>query len=72
MNCKVSRQKVLAGLEKCASIDCKGCPYDGHYPCQNKLANDALDLLLDQSERIKRLLEGSKILVNALKEYEDD
>ena len=72
MNCKVSRKKVLMGLEKCASVDCKGCPYEGHDRCQNKLANDALDVLTKQNRRIERLLEDSKILVDALKEYEDD
>ena len=50
------REKVIRGLELCASTDCVGCPYRGVSPCQNKLAADALALLKDQ-EPVKPVFE---------------
>lgn len=46
------RTTVLKGLERCAGIDCTGCPYQRISPCQNKLVADALALLKEQEPRV--------------------
>lgn len=46
------RATVLKGLERCAGIDCTGCPYQRISPCQNKLVADALALLREQEPRV--------------------
>lgn len=46
------RATVLKGPERCAGIDCTGCPYQRISPCQNKLAADALALLREEEPRI--------------------
>ena len=51
------REKVIRGLERCAGIDCTGCPYQSISPCQNKLAGDALALLREQEPRLMTLEE---------------
>lgn len=71
------REKVIQGLlhhkgNKTPS-PCDGCPYDDEEPhCSQRLAEDALVLLREQKERIKRLIEDAKILCDALDEKEDD
>ena len=49
------RATVLKGLERCAGIDCTGCPYQRISPCQNKLVADALALLREQEPRVLTL-----------------
>jgi len=51
------REKVIRGLERCAGIDCTGCPYQRISPCQNKLVADALALLRAQEPRVLTLEE---------------
>lgn len=51
------RATVLKGLERCAGIDCTGCPYQRISPCQNKLVTDALALLREQEPRVLTLEE---------------
>ena len=77
----IEREKVMRGLECCAAMSgdrCRECPYG--YECRDTdlpygmphLAADALLLLKEQKERIKRLIEDAKILSDALDEKEED
>lgn len=75
------REKVINGLECCSAMsgdECRKCPYcrecfDTNWPYgTSHLANDALFLLKEHEERIKRLIEDVKILCDALDEKEED
>ena len=58
----IEREKVIRGLERCAGIDCTGCPYQRISPCQNKLVADALALLREQEPRVlalEKILSGT-------------
>lgn len=71
------RGKVIRGLMVCSddNYKCIDCPYHSEYTgntdCSNHLCKDALALIKEQKERIKRLLDAGKILSDALDEKED-
>lgn len=74
------REKVIRGLEACqvakdgCTTFCKanGCPYNvSSTHCMTNLHKDALDLIKEQAERIKGLLECATILSDALDEKEE-
>lgn len=50
------REKVMKGLECCASGDCTPCPYT-ETRCQEHLCGDALALLKEQEPRVMTLEE---------------
>ena len=66
------REKVLKGLECCTSGDgCVSCPYsdlqDGSY-CKVRIDLDALALLKEQEEQIRKLAEENDDLKKARNE----
>lgn len=73
------REKVIRGLEACqvnkdGCTFCKanGCPYNiSSTQCMTNLHKDALNLIKEQVERIKGLLECATILSDALDEKEE-
>ena len=76
----IDREKVIRGLEACqveeegCTTFCKanGCPYNASFThCMTNLHKDALDLIKEQAERIKGLLECATILSDALDEKEE-
>lgn len=75
----IKREKVILGLEACQVEEdgcttlCKanGCPYNViSTHCMTNLHKDALALIEEQRDRIKRLLECATILSDALDEKE--
>lgn len=72
------RKEVLKALVCRANdpvVNCAGCPYHvADWNCCDfqQICRDALALLKEQKERIKRLIEDAKILGDALDEKEED
>lgn len=68
MERSIDREKVIRGLECCgteSASDCHGdCPYDGDGICIAFLCQEALALLKEQDERIKKY-------EKAILDYED-
>lgn len=64
-------EKVKRGLECCKAFLCKDgkCPYYGSM-CQSSLATDALELLKEQKEIIKQIVELEIQEASKVKEYE--
>lgn len=65
------REKVIKGLECCQPpYDCHNCPYDWDY-CfmKNQLHKDALDLLKEQDETIKKQQEEIEDWIEAYEQY---
>ena len=68
------REKVIKALEICEKKDCVLCPYtdwcgeydDSYYDCTKLLAKDALALLKEQEERIKKWEEANEYLENEM------
>lgn len=46
---------IIKALERCATTNCKGCPYFKFGNCSDKLQLDAVDLINRQKAEIERL-----------------
>ena len=62
-----TREDVIEALEYLISPNCTDTQFDY---CNEIRA--AIELLKEQSKRIKRLIEDLQVLSDALKEYEDE
>lgn len=67
----IDREKVLKGLECCASNNytCQDdCPYDSEIGCMHSLIEDAFELVKGQSEIINEYIEKTGWIPKSLVE----